>query len=791
MKIESLKGKTILLVIMITLLCAAGSAFIAFQVVEKQMMKKYDADKKTSIETLSYSLSPMLELYDYKQVEQLIKTSISYAEIVSIGVFDHDGTLIKSATEQRVPTETLDVEKRKITTSLGGIIGSLEVGFSKEYIHNRIRTMVLSLIFGMIGIFFLIALGLYLFMKQSIVEPLETFAKTIHEMTYENLSARVKIYRNDEIGTLAASFNQMAGNLEKSHEALRESEDRFHTIFNAVNDAVFVHDMQTGTILDVNNKMCEMFGYSREEARRLNIEDLGLGGQLHPRQDTHGRMEKAGAGEPQIIEVRARQKSGDIFWAEVSMRRARIIREDCLLVVVRNISERKQTEEELRKYREHLEELVKERTTALEKSISLMNATFESTADGILAVDTDRKISACNNKFVELWNIPDEIIESKDGKRLLEYIADQIDDPREFIIRVEDLYSRPEREGFDVLKGKDGRILERYSSPQRLGDGVIGRVWSFRDVTQQKRAERALQESEKRLTLALKGGDLGFWDANLQTGETIFNERYATMLGYELHELDKSRETWLRALHPDDRERILKIGEDYRAGRIPDYEVEYRAVTKNGATIWQVSKGALVASDENGTPLRMIGTVQDITARKNVEKTLERSKREWEATFDAISDWVSLISMDHKILRTNGACKDLLKRFPEEILNQYCFKAVHGSNKPCPECPFPKMVKSRKRESSEFRLSDGRWLMVSVDPVIDKSSNLTGYVHILRDVTERKQAEDELRNRTEELEMFNEAMVDREMRIIEIKKEVNHLCNELGREEIYSTWQEE
>jgi PAS domain S-box-containing protein len=669
MKIESLKKKTIFLVIIITFLCAAGSAFIASQVVEKQMMNKYDSDKKTSIETLSYSLSPMLNLYDFKQVEQLIKTSISYAEIASVAVFDHNGTLIKSATEQRGYEEDLDMEKRKITTSLGGIIGSLEIGFSKEYIHNRIRTMVLSLVFGMIGIFVLIALGLYAFMKHSIVEPLETFANTIKKMTFDNFSSRVKIYRNDEIGTLAASFNRMADSLEESHEALRESEDRFRTIFNAVNDAVFVHDMETGAILDVNDTMCEMYGYAHEEARQLNIEDLVPSEPPYIQQDAHAWIKKTAGGEPQIFEWRARRKSGDVFWAEVSMRCAKIISRDCLLFVVRNISERKKVEEELNKYREHLEELVKERTAELEKSISLMSATIESTADGILATDIDGRVTACNNKFAELCHLPDEIIESKDDKKLLKCMVDQIDNPQALLMRVEELYSQPEQEDFDVLKFKDGRILERYSLPQRLGDSVIGRVWSFRDVTKRKRAEKALKESEERLKLALKGGDLGFWDVNLQTEVTIFNERYATMLGYELNELQKSREQWIKVLHPDDRERILKVGEDYRNGRIPDYEVEYRAVTKTGTVIWQASKGAMVESDESGDPLRMIGTVQDIT--------------------------------------------------------------------------------------------------------------------------KRKQAEDELRNRTEELEMFNKAMVDREMRIIEMKQEVNRLCNELGRDAIYSTLHEE
>ncbi|MCD4718948.1 MAG: response regulator [Desulfobacula sp.] len=240
MRIDSLNKKTILLIFILTIVCISGSVFMVSQIIEKQAMNKYKLDKETSIEVLSYSLAPMLDLYDYKQVEHLITSSLSYEKIVSVAVFDDSGTLIKSAAKNNVTAKDLDMEKRKITTSLEGIIGSIEIGFSKKYIHDRIRAVTAALIFGLMGGFVLLGLGLYILMRHYIIKPLESLTNTVKEMTFENLSSRVKIFRKDEIGTLAKSFNHMADNLEKSHRVLRESENKYRSMMEAMNDAVYI-----------------------------------------------------------------------------------------------------------------------------------------------------------------------------------------------------------------------------------------------------------------------------------------------------------------------------------------------------------------------------------------------------------------------------------------------------------------------------------------------------------------------------------------------------------------------
>src|SRR5260221_291930 len=120
-----------------------------------------------------------------------------------------------------------------------------------------------------------------------------------------------------------------------------------------------------------------------------------------------------------------------------------------------------------------------ERTSELEKSLSLVRATLESTMDGILIVDRENHIVDCNQKFVAMWRIPKEIIESGDEMRALTFVLDQVVDPEGLYKLVTRLYDNIEEKGeLGEIFFKDDRVFERYSQPQRLGDQIVGRVWS-------------------------------------------------------------------------------------------------------------------------------------------------------------------------------------------------------------------------------------------------------------------------------------------------------------------------
>jgi PAS domain S-box-containing protein len=141
----------------------------------------------------------------------------------------------------------------------------------------------------------------------------------------------------------------------------------------------------------------------------------------------------------------------------------------------------------------------KQTAEAQERALSLMLATLESTADGILVVNTEGKIVTFNRLFARMWRLSDEVLASKEDARALDCVLDQLNEPKQFLEKVRYLYQHSGEESFDRLAFKDGRVFERYSRPQLIGGRVAGRVWSFRDATERTQAAKELEEANRQL----------------------------------------------------------------------------------------------------------------------------------------------------------------------------------------------------------------------------------------------------------------------------------------------------
>lgn len=155
----------------------------------------------------------------------------------------------------------------------------------------------------------------------------------------------------------------------------------------------------------------------------------------------------------------------------------------------------------LKKLEEALLEDITERKKNEKKLIEReeeLKATIDSTTDGILVVNSQGEVINNNRQFAEMWRIPQSLISEKNDEKLLNYVLNQLVDPQAFLSKVQTLYKSSAID-FDTLFFKDGRVFERYSKPLMIEDRIAGRVWSFRDITERKKAEEEIKKKVREL----------------------------------------------------------------------------------------------------------------------------------------------------------------------------------------------------------------------------------------------------------------------------------------------------
>jgi PAS domain S-box-containing protein len=267
---------------------------------------------------------------------------------------------------------------------------------------------------------------------------------------------------------------------KNSEEILRESEEKFRKIFEDSPIGMVMTGKDMG-ILRANDAFCKMLGQTESELHGMTFRSF-----THPDHVPGDEFEilKLVAREIPVyhIEKQYFKRDNSIIWGSttISLIQNNSGEVQFFLAMVEDITSRKIAEAEL------------------EQFFSLQKATLESTADGILVVDNNGKIVQFNQKFAEMWRIPDEVLKLMKDETALQFVLDQLKCPDDFINKVNILYSDPEAVTYDLLEFIDGRFFERYSQPQKIGGKSVGRVWSFRDITARKKAESELISAKEK-----------------------------------------------------------------------------------------------------------------------------------------------------------------------------------------------------------------------------------------------------------------------------------------------------
>ena len=388
---------------------------------------------------------------------------------------------------------------------------------------------------------------------------------------------------------------------EKRHasESLRISEERYRELFENANDIVYTHDL-AGRFTSLNKAGEKVSGYTRDEALKLGVEDV-LPPELVPLAHEMLARKITGEATATFYELEIVARDGKRVPVEVG---TRLIHEKGKPVgvqgIARDITERKRAEAELK------------------QSLSLLRSTLESTYDGMLVVDLSGNIVSFNRRFTEMWNFPPEELNKPVDQMTIGFISTMMKAPDAFIKRFHEIVAKPDIESFDVLEFRDGRVFERYSTPQMIDGKPVGRVWSFRDVSDRKHAEDALLASERRYRHLFERNLAGVYRNSLDGRILDCNDACARIFGYKSREDLLAQGAFDVYFDPALRQTLLERLK--KEGAITNLEVRLRR--SDGTPVWVLENMTLI-NDEDGNATCLEGTLFDITDRKIAEQKIE------------------------------------------------------------------------------------------------------------------------------------------------------------------------
>lgn len=327
---------------------------------------------------------------------------------------------------------------------------------------------------------------------------------------------------------------------------------------------------------------------------------------------------------------------------------------------------------------------------------------------------------------------------------------------------------------------KPYRLISRNGDPVWVLDSTSlvlnsnGEVSHFHgylvDVTMTMLMENEIFESKKHLEMVIESASLGTWDWNIITGEAIYNERWAEIIGYTTDEIKSGISPWKNRIHPDD---IAEVNEkllEHLEGRTSVYKTEHRLQHKSGKWVWVLSAGKVLERDEQGNPLHAVGIHLDITENKEAAQTLfenkeQEFKQRYVRAIDDIGLGLLVVDADYRVRDMN---QTMINWFGDQR-GKICFESVIGLKEPCPFCCLTDVLKSGNITKYRPEMSDGRRFDIVAVPLTNPEGTVS-MMEVIRDVTEQEEAKTALISTNMQLE---EAIFAAE-RMAEKAEEANH-----------------
>jgi len=381
----------------------------------------------------------------------------------------------------------------------------------------------------------------------------------------------------------------------------------------------------------------------------------------------------------------------------------------------------------------------------MESSLHLTQFCYDSASIGIYQIESGGRIINVNAHAAQMLGYT---IEELSGLTVADIDPDA--DPE----IMESGWSRLVAQGTDFFETihmrKDGsRVPVQITTTLLEYDGRQFSICFVQDITERKRMEQALKESEERLDLALSGANEGIWDWHIDQDAMYFDSRYYTVAGYEPNAFPGDFDEFEKRVHKEDRERVKSVIDQYLAGELNNFKVEFRFRRKDGSYMWVQSKGKIVARDDQGKPARFIGTHADITERKMAEEALRENEHLLANILESMDEGVLVLDHEFRYQMVNKKLV-ALGAGRERVIGKTPWEAFPYLKNTVVEERMRSAMKGHVMSSAETKLtvSDRKtvWSRDSFSPLRDANDRVIGVVGLVNDITRHKQAEEELRS---------------------------------------------
>lgn len=293
----------------------------------------------------------------------------------------------------------------------------------------------------------------------------------------------------------------------------------------------------------------------------------------------------------------------------------------------------------------------------------------------------------------------------------------------------------------------DGRMIwvEGRATPELQDDQSVRWHGLISEITQRKRTEDALRESQERLDMAMRGANIGLWDWHVALGKLDFNQQLVNMLGYDYHTLHDNPSQWQALVHHEDLPTVRHNISALLKREASQYRIEYRVIRRSGEVIWVLDKGQATEVDGNGNVCRIVGTVQDITTHKQAQRLLEDSEAHFRMLFQNHGAVMILIDPEQGCIvdanpsaeRFYGYSHQELVGMPLGRINQMAEERIHGTIGVA-------LLQAHNHFTFTHRLASGELRTVDVHSSPVESGGRTLLFSIIHDITARREAEEAL-----------------------------------------------